>query len=208
MAPWRAFLGSITLLLMASGTGSAAAVLKTGIQKHPMFDTWFLTTERTSYVVGATTEGYFLNLHWGERLTQMDDLQAVLENTTASQNPPITAAPEELPIFGGLRYLETALNAELPNGVRELNLLFTGDVNITGNTLMDVNLRDGNYSELLVTLHYELDIENDIIRRSYTVRNGLNGRVNLSKVFSAAWHPPTSQGIDDRREVITLAGEW
>ncbi|KAI9492080.1 alpha-galactosidase [Zychaea mexicana] len=182
--------------------------LKTGIHKHPTFDTWFLVTQRSTYVIGATADGYLVNLHWGNRLERLDDLNATMQDVFFSQNPPPTYATEELPVFGGLRFRDNVLKAELPDGTRELNLLFAGNANITEGYILDVDLRDGYRTELLVTLHYELDIENDIIRRSYTIRNGLDKRINLSKAFSAAWHLPTALGSDEKREILTLAGEW
>ncbi|KAI8138980.1 alpha-galactosidase [Fennellomyces sp. T-0311] len=182
--------------------------LKTGIHKHRKFDTWFMVTEKTTYVIGATAEGYLVNLHWGARLEKLDDLNATMADPAFSQNPPPTYAPEELPAFGGLRFRDNLLKVDLPDGTRELNLLFAGNANITDNYKLDLDLRDGNRTELLVTLHYELDIENDIIRRSYTIRNGLDKRINIEKAFSAAFHPPTALGGDEKRELLTLAGEW
>ncbi|KAI9490686.1 alpha-galactosidase [Zychaea mexicana] len=192
--------------------GCLAAGLNVGIHKHESLDTWFLVTERSSYVISAAANGYLVNMHWGRRLTHLDDLNAtVVEPPIWSQIIPVTEAREELPVFGGLRYREAVLKAELPDGVRELNLQFAGNANISsdhGGTRLDLDLRDANRTELLVTLHYEIDVENDIIRRSYTVRNGLDGRVNLSKAFSAAWHLPYALGWDEHRELVTLAGEW
>lgn len=194
------FCGLVFLLQTVTG-------LSTGIHKHDKFNTWFLVTDASTYVVGATADGYLLNLHWGARLDHLDNLNATLDTDMSSQDPAITVAKEELPIFGGLRYRENALKIELPDGTRELNLLYAGDANVTGNNL-DLHLRDGNHTDLLVTLHYEVDAENDIIRRSYTIRNGLKKSVNISKALSAAWHPPTTLGRDDKRELVTLAGEW
>ncbi|KAI7860333.1 alpha-galactosidase [Circinella umbellata] len=188
---------------------SWAKPLGTGIHKHHSLDTWFLVTEQSSYVISAAGNGYLVNMHWGKRLTQLDDLNAtVVEPPVFSQIIPVTEAREELPVFGGLRYRENILKAELPKGIRELNLQFAGNANITDNTKLDLDLRDGNRTEFLVTLHYEIDIENDIIRRSYTVRNGLDDRVNLSKTSSAAWHLPYALGWDEQRELVTLSGEW
>lgn len=202
----RVLSGLATSTLVCSLLVSAA--LDTGIHKHPDLDTWFLVTDKSTYVIGATAEGYVCNVYWGSRLEHMDNLNATLPAYTSSQNPPITYATEELPAFGGLRYRENLLDVELPDGVRELNLLYNGKTNTTGDNHLDVELVDGNRTDLTVTLHYELDIENDIIRRSYTIRNGLKKRVNLSRAQSAAWHPPTALGVDDTRELLTVAGEW
>ncbi|KAI7856838.1 alpha-galactosidase [Circinella umbellata] len=187
---------------------STVTALKTGIHKHETLDTWFLVTEQSSYVIGATTEGYIANLHWGNRLERLDDLNATMDDTFFIQNPPPTYVTEELPVFGGLRYRDNVLKVELPDGVRELNLLYSGNANITDGYMLDLDLRDGNRTDVLVTLHYEIDIDNDIIRRSYTIRNGLDKRINVSKAFSAAWHLPTALGSDEKREIMTLAGEW
>ena len=197
-----------SLLLIATTVTSTVTALKTGIHKHKTLDTWFLVTEQSSYVIGATAEGYITNLHWGNRLERLDDLNATMDDTFFKQNPPPTYATEELPVFGGLRYRDNVLKVELPDGVRELNLLYSGNANITDGYMLDLDLRDGNRTDVLVTLHYEIDIDNDIIRRSYTIRNGLDKRINVSKAFSAAWHLPTALGSDEKREILTLAGEW
>ncbi|KAJ8661094.1 hypothetical protein O0I10_003317 [Lichtheimia ornata] len=166
-----------------------------------------MVTKKSTYVVGASADGYVVNLHWGKRLTQLDNLNATVTPNTLSQNPPITYAMEELPAFGGLRYRDNVLKVDLPDGTRELNLLYSG-AKIKDDNLLDIELRDGNRTDFKVTLHYEVDTENDMIRRSYTVENGLSDRVNLDMALSAAWHPPTALNVDEKRELLTLAGEW
>lgn len=200
---------SITVFLLVSTAWSVVvnAALDVGIHKHPSFETWFMVTKKSTYVVGATADGYVVNLHWGKRLTQLDDLNATVPLSDQSQNPPISYAMEELPAFGGLRYRDNVLKVDLPDGTRELNLLYSG-AKSKDDTLLDIELYDGNRTDFKVTLHYELDIENDMIRRSYTVENGLKGRVNLDLALSAAWHPPTALDVDEKRELLTLAGEW
>ncbi|KAI9323872.1 alpha-galactosidase [Dichotomocladium elegans] len=172
----------------------AEAALDVGVHKHPSLDTWFLVTEKSTYVVGASTDGFLINLHWGKRLTRLENLNATVPPITLSQIPPISYATEEIPVFGGLRYREAALKVEFVDGI--------------GSTMLDIKLRDSNRTGFSVTLHYDLDVENDIIRRSYTVYNGLKDCINLERAFSAAWHPPTALNVDERREVLTLAGEW
>lgn len=195
------------MLLITAWAVIVNAALDTGIHKHPSLDTWFMVTKKSTYVVGASADGYVVNLHWGKRLTQLDNLNATVTPNTLSQNPPITYAMEELPAFGGLRYRDNVLKVDLPDGTRELNLLYSG-AKIKDDNLLDIELRDGNRTDFKVTLHYEVDTENDMIRRSYTVENGLSDRVNLDMALSAAWHPPTALNVDEKRELLTLAGEW
>ncbi|KAI8364684.1 Melibiase-domain-containing protein [Radiomyces spectabilis] len=180
--------------------------LRNGITAHPKGNVWFLVTEHSSYVIGATSEGLLLNLHWGGKLTTMEGpWTAAVPPERSSQDPGLTAATEEFPVFGGLRYGLHALKAEFTEThTRELDLMWTGEA-VQQGTSLQLQLCDRVYKGFCVYLHYEVDIQHDIIRRWTSVKNGTKNNIELEKIMSAGWHlPPTYM----KRELVTLAGEW
>lgn len=184
-------------------------ILKPGIACHDTEKLWFLTTKNTSYVVGVDpSSGILLNLYWGPRLITMKDIDLPIQLPTerSSQDPSITSANEEFPVFGGLRYGPDLLRVKFENGTRELDLTFySGEVE--GNELV-IELLDRVHQEFKVELVYTIDIDNDIIlRRSLVTASSSMEAYYISKASSAAWHiPPPATNM--HREMISLAGAW
>lgn len=184
-------------------------ILKPGIDYHETEHLWFLTTKNTTYVIGVDVEsGILLNLYWGSRLVTMKDidLPVQLPKERSSQDPSITAANEEFPVFGGLRYGPDLLRAKFENGTRELDLTYvSGEVE---DDELVIELVDRVHQDFQVKLTYTIDIENDIIERKASIiaANSIE-EYYISKAQTAAWHipPPTS---NSQRELITLAGAW
>ena len=184
-------------------------ILKPGITKHDSEHLWFLTTENTSYVVGVEIgSGILLNLHWGSRLVTIKDIELpiTLPQERSSQDPSITAAYEEYPVFGGLRYGPDLLRVKFENGTRELDLTFVRGA-IEDNQLI-IDLVDRSHSHFQVQLMYSVDIKNDIIvRNASLIGANAEEKYRITKAQTAAWHiPPPMQG--SQRELVTLAGEW
>ncbi|KAG0166923.1 hypothetical protein DFQ28_006562 [Apophysomyces sp. BC1034] len=182
--------------------------LKTGITKHPEHPTWFLVSENTTYVVGATKDGLMLNLHWGGRLHSVDDIPdvAALAPGRSSQDPSLTDAREELPAFGGLRYGAIGLKAEFTHTkAREINLAWTGSSDQFSDYHLRLDLEDRIYKGFKVELHYEFDPATDVLSRHLRILNGTSHMIHLEQVFSAVWHLPPVHG---ERTLTTLAGAW
>ncbi|KAI9362707.1 alpha-galactosidase [Pilaira anomala] len=184
-------------------------ILKPGITSHGTESVWFLTTENTSYVIGVVPNcKILLNLHWGSRLTTMKDIELPpqLPKERSSQDPAITAACEEFPVFGGLRYGPDLLRVKFENGTRELDLMYASG-QVSCNELI-IHLVDRVHQDFKVVLLYDIDIENDmIIRRAYVTGSTAAISYHLSKAQTAAWHiPPAATNV--QRELITLAGAW
>ncbi|KAI7907382.1 alpha-galactosidase [Cokeromyces recurvatus] len=188
-------------------------LIKPGIQAHPTELVWYLTTHQSTYVIGVDIKTKtVLNLYWGPRLLTLNDVElpVKLPRERSSQDPAITSAPEEFPVFGGLRYGPDVLRIEFDNGTRELDLIYT-DAIINDSQELIITLKDKVHKSLEVRLHYKLDVKNNLILR-HTVLENLakiteNESFRISKAQTAAWHiPPPPLGR--QRELVTLAGAW
>ncbi|EPB83414.1 hypothetical protein HMPREF1544_09844 [Mucor circinelloides 1006PhL] len=192
-------------------------ILKPGISYHKGKHAWFLSTKNTSYVIGVDIDtGLVLNLYWGSRLVTFTDID--LDNKLApersSQDPAITSASEEFPVFGGLRYGPDLLRIQFEsNGTRELDLIYKdgttlGDDNDdVEKTELVITLEDKVHTGCRVRLKYKLDIDNDLIIRSASVLADGEETLILTKAHTAAWYiPPPATSC--QRELISLAGAW
>lgn len=187
---------------------TALSVLKPGITASKKDKLWFLTTTHTSYVIGVVPDSLeLLNLYWGPRLTSMVDINVPVQLPVerGSQEPAITAAHEEFPVFGGLRYGPDVLRTQFENGTRELDLIYTS-ARLKKNTLTIV-LTDKAHKGFQVSLSYTIHVENDIILRSAVIKATTKESYHISKALTAAWHilPPAG---NINRELVTLAGAW
>lgn len=192
---------------MPTEPSDLAINLPSGIHTHPTQPCWMLITKNSTYALGVTPEGLVLNLHWGARLTNFADVPvSQLPSSRSSHDMNVELAPEEYPVFGGLRYAVLAAKAAFADGTREMDLRFVraevGEQK--GLPALFVHLRDAFYP-LEVTLCYRVDTANDLLIRSTTFHNVGEERIVLERVFSAAWHLPRQFA---QRQLLTLAGHW
>ncbi|HZR41329.1 MAG TPA: alpha-galactosidase [Ktedonobacteraceae bacterium] len=193
--------------LAATQPDPIASVLSPGIHYRADKRSWMFVTEQSCYALGITPENLVLHLYWGPRLTSFAGLpEPQLPHERASQSPALTVAAEEYPVFGGLRYNETAAKATFADGTRDLDLHFADFEMIEQATLpeLHIQLRDKVYP-LHVTLRYQVDIANDLIIRSVSFTNVGSETIILDRVFSAIWHLPRQFA---GRTLTTLAGHW
>ncbi|ORX46058.1 alpha-galactosidase [Hesseltinella vesiculosa] len=188
--------------------------------KHSLF---YLVTESSTYVIGTTKEGLLLNLYWGPRLSTSDGTtllhltwEAIQngQDERSSQDPWLTSAPEEYPVFGGLRFGDLCLKATMTaTGTRELDLALTahnvhdeGTNHLLGPTpVLTLTLQDKVYTGLKVLLVYKVDTHDNIIDRSTQIVNGSNSTIHIEQGLSAAWHLPPSL---NQRQLVRLCGAW
>lgn len=183
------------------------STLSNGIHHDPERRLWALTTAHSTYALGVTREGYIVHLYWGPRLVSLDDLpDPRIPQDRDSQEPGLSLATEEYPPYGGMRYGELAAQVEFTDGTRDLDLRFTSAEIDTQQTLphLTINLHDPVYP-LTVSLHYRLDPDNDLLRRSATFHNHGSDTIILERSFSAVWHLPRQFA---ERTLTTLAGQW
>jgi alpha-galactosidase len=184
-----------------------ASILSPGIHYRADKRSWMFVTEQSCYALGITTENLVLHLYWGPRLTSFAGLpEPQLPRERASQGPGLTVAAEEYPVFGGLRYDETAAKATFADGTRDLDLYFADFEMIEWAALPElrIQLRDKVYP-LHVILRYQVNIANDLIIRSVSFTNAGADTIILERIFSAAWHLPRQLS---GRTLTTLGGHW
>jgi alpha-galactosidase len=164
--------------------------------------TWILETDRTAYVFGLNSQGLLIHLYWGAKLPRAEDYPLPSEfNGWSSFNSAADMLPEEFPAYGGNKFIEPCLKVSFADGVRDVVLVFSSS-QIENNELQIV-LKDAHYP-FLVTLHYRLHAEFDLIERFVIVQNNDVTPVKLERIFSSQWHP----SADRQYRLSHLAGAW
>ncbi|HEY1015411.1 MAG TPA: alpha-galactosidase [Herpetosiphonaceae bacterium] len=163
---------------------------------------WIIETERVGYALGLNEAGMLVHRYWGARLPYPADYPPPRDSDGwASFNGPGQTLPEEVPAYGGTKYVEPCLKATFADGVRDLALRFDG-AEAEGEELR-VRLRDAWYP-LLVTLHYRAHPAHDLLERWATVANEGAEPVTIERIWSAQWHLPRGGGY----RLSHLGGRW
>jgi alpha-galactosidase len=193
-----------------TSTETTYAPLPTAIHHDPTRRLWLLVSRQSTYALGVTPDNHLVNLHWGPRLAYFQDLaDPSFPPNGGSHDPALTAALEEYPAYGGLRFGEITATVFFHDAVRDLDLHYDRAELIAAQTSKDlptllIHLRDAFYP-LQLTLSYQLDTSNDLIIRSATFVNLGTETIRLDRAFSAAWHLPRQYAT---RTLFTLAGQW
>lgn len=169
---------------------------------------FLITTSRNSYAMQANPDGFLTHLHWGGRISRMDDLPApeVLQTYRHCQHRRAMVSRQEYPAWGGEFYGEPALKADFPDGARTC-ILHYDDYSIK---------RDNAYEELEIILHdkefplkvhlfYRVYHDMDIIERWSEIANNGDGDVTLRSVLSASFNLPR---IATDYRLTHLSGRW
>lgn len=169
---------------------------------HMTENGWILETRETAYALGLNSAGRLLHRYWGTRLPSRDDYPLPAETTSwASFNGPAHLAREEYPGSAGPSYVEPCLKVAFADGVRDV-VLRQESVERANETL-HICLRDTVYP-LMITLHYRVHPDVDLIERWSTLTNEGQQPIMLERVFSAQWHlPPGTQ-----YRLTHLNGRW
>jgi alpha-galactosidase len=164
--------------------------------------TWILETTHTAYVFALNSQGYLVHTYWGIKLPRAEDYPAAGESIGWSAfSGAGDLLPEEFPAYAGTKYIEPCLKISFNDGVRDAVLVFVSS-QVEGSELQIV-LRDVHYP-LLITLHYRVHAEFDLIERFVTVQNNDTVPVKLERIFSSQWHLPAHR----QYRLNHLAGAW
>lgn len=144
-------------------------------------------------------DGSLVNVHFGGRADFAGSIQL---GGHFPFEPGLHLLREEYSTFGGIRFMEPCLKAELPGGVRDCVLRYEAHRLIDENEL-SITLRDIGYS-LLVDLHYRAYPEYNVIVRWAEIRNSGPEPVILEEVLSGAVSLPRRSGW----RMTFLAGHW
>jgi alpha-galactosidase len=165
-------------------------------------NTWILETTHTAYAFGLNSQGLLIHSYWGLKLPRTEDYPVPSEsNGWAAFSGAADMLPEEFPAYAGNKYIEPCLKISFADGVRDAVLVFVSS-QIIGSELQIV-LKDAHYP-LLITLHYHVHADFDLIERFVTVQNNDTNPVKLERIFSSQWHPPAHR----QYRLSHLAGAW
>jgi len=155
-----------------------------------------------TYAFGVNAEGQLQSLYWGSALDAGDKLPAaVMVEANSSNEMPVALTPYEFAGFGGGLSTEPALKVRFPDGVRDLDLRYTGH-QVRGEQLV-VQLKDVKRA-VHVSLTYAMDEATGIVARSAVVENRTNSWIQVDQMAAACLNLPYS----DDYQLSFLSGRW
>jgi alpha-galactosidase len=171
----------------------------------PVERTWILEGTRAAYACGVQPDGWLQHLYWGPRLVHPRDYPepgSRPEHAAGGFDPGVL--PDEYPAWGGVRYGDPCLKLTYADGDRDLRLEYREHRIAAGGEGLEVVLADPHPAYgLVVTLHYRLIPEEDLLLRWSEVENRGGGPVDLEVAASANWNLPPGA-----YELWHLAGAW
>ena len=161
-----------------------------------------IETKNSSYVIHYSN--CLQNLYWGEKIHGEDLTYFVKERGHSSFDPNLNLERDEYSFWNGYSFLESCLKINYPE-IRKLDMIFLEHSIETVNKDLDrLTFRFKNsYSELYVTLIYDVYAEYDIICRHAEIRNE-GEDVILENLKSASVSVPKLE----RYRVRYLTGKW
>ena len=161
-----------------------------------------IETKNSSYVIHYSN--CLQNLYWGEKIHGEDLTYFVKERGHSSFDPNLNLERDEYSFWNGYSLLESCLKINYPE-IRKLDMIFLEHSIETVNKDLDrLTFRFKNsYSELYVTLIYDVYAEYDIICRHAEIRNE-GEEVILENLKSASVSVPKLE----RYRVRYLTGKW
>ena len=180
----------------ASGTSSISYDAKRKV--------FLLQTDHSSYAFGLASNTVLVNLHWGGRLTNTDDVPEPWETNYLPR--PFSRVflrynRFEYPTNRSGDFLAPCLKIEKPDKLVDLTLAFASH-RIEENHLQ-VELRAKDYP-FHVVLHYEVYPEFDLINRWVEVKNEGQDKILIENIQSAIWHLPHQH----KYRLTHIAGSW
>lgn len=165
---------------------------------------FLLQTDHSSYAFGLASGTGFVNLHWGGRVTNIDDVPEPRE--TYYLHHPFSRVylrhtRFEYPTNRAGDFLEPCLKIEKPDNLVDLNPAFVSH-SIDGNHLQ-VELQAKDYP-FHVVLHYQVYPEFDLINRWVEVQNKGPEKILVENIQSAIWHVPHQH----RYRLTHIGGSW
>ncbi len=164
--------------------------------------TFLLSSENSSYAFCINKNGFPLNLYWGGKLNRIADVPNEAEvsfvNIVQHRGRAIHSRYEYPPYFDEYTR-EPALKLLSPDVA--VNLKYV-EHTIDGDSMrVRLDSVDASYS---VILHYEIEPEFDLIKRSVEFKNNSQSDIVLENFFSAQWNLPRAQPF----RLTWLEGDW
>ena len=180
---------------------AAIASAQTAATYDPETRVFRLDGGNTSYVFGVNSRGELQQLYWGGRLAATDRVpKAMPVREWASFDSSYTTTPQEYAGWGAGLFVEPALKVTFADGNRDLVLHYESHTATEAGfkvVLADIQ------RQISVTLHYEIDPESGILKRSAIIENREGEPVTLEQVAAAAWALPPAHYT-----LSYLTGRW
>ena len=186
-----------------------------------------LDTAHTSYLFRVTPQGHLEHVYYGPWLPQADanvlarkhtiSLGSTVDYTPAAPGYCLDNYLLEYSGIGKGDFRHSPLECILPDGSFVTDFIYDGYTQIqqpfsadcglpfaagNGQTL-SIRLKDKKYPSLVLTLHYTLFPECDVIGRNAELCNGTDGEVSLRRFLSAMVDIPF-----ESHSLLTLDGTW
>lgn len=165
---------------------------------------FLLQTDNSSYAFGLASNGALINLHWGGKLKDTNDVPEPWETHYFHQPHGFTHGRYgryEYPANTAGFFLEPCLKAEQPDQLVNLKLAY--DSHTIHSDELEVVLKAAN-CPFCVLLHYRVYPRFDLIDRWVEVQNRGTERVVLESIQSAVWYVPHTQNY----RLTHIAGNW
>lgn len=163
---------------------------------------WVLETRTTGYAFGINNAGLLVHRYWGARLPRRDDYPPpVNPRNWASFSNPAHLTPEEYPGYEDMKFVEPCIKTTFADGVRNVVLRYSRFE--VDDDVLRIVLRDTDYP-LVVTLHYRIHEEYDLIERWATATNESDHPITLERFWSAQWHLPPAEPY----RLTSMHGRW
>lgn len=165
---------------------------------------FLLRTNNSSYAFGMGVNGQFVNLHWGGRIENSDDLPEPWQTHHYYMPHTFTHMRYgriEYPVQTTGYFLEPCLKIEQPEKLANLRLSF--DTHEVSGDHLKVVLKATNYP-FYVSLHYRVYPEYDLIDRWVEVENQGKEKMVIGNIQSAAWYVPHSL----KYRLTHIGGNW
>ena len=152
---------------------------------------WVLETRQTAYAFGLNSVGLVTHHYWGARLPRLDDYPIPPDPSGFSSTDGFHHfVPEEYPAEAGTKYIDPCLKVHFADWVRDAVLTFV-DSSVTDSSAPELSIRLKDvYYPLLVTLHYRVHADYDLIERWVTLENLGGEPIQVERAFSAKWTLP------------------
>lgn len=175
------------------------------IAHDPDHRLWVLSGPTSSYVLHLDDEDRLKGLHWGPGLTPEQAASLLERPLPVRQFEDPTDGILALDAAGGMRYGHAAVQVRFADGVRDLELNWTGESH-TDHELV-LTFADRHYP-LTVEAHFRVYADTDVMERHLVLRHtgteDADGPVTVVRADSATWTVPRLNGY----RLSQVHGQW
>ncbi|MBQ8583844.1 MAG: alpha-galactosidase [Clostridia bacterium] len=187
---------------------------------------FWLSTDKTSYVLMINERGHLENIHYGDRL-EVQDVSALRQKNGVTLGSTVEYDREDyysldsaLLEYSGIGkgdYRHSPIEIIMPDGsfvcdfVYESHKILEGSLPEDGELpfaygdaeRLEITLADKKYTDLKLKLNYVVYSESNVIARNVELINGTDGKVYIRKLMSLMLDLPSEE-----YDMITFDGSW